>query len=33
MWKTIYNNEEVIGTYEELVALTKGFIANKIERV
>lgn len=33
MWKTIINNKEVIGSYEELVKLTKGLIGNKFERV
>ena len=33
MWKTIINNKEVIGSYEELVKLTIGLIGNKIERI
>lgn len=33
MWKTIINNKEVIGSYEELIALIGNNIGYKIERL
>lgn len=33
MWKTVINNKEVTGSYEELVKLTANVLGCKFERI